>query len=131
MSEISNRIDDAKAKQSYYYNRKAKEKATLPQGQTVRVKLRDNTEWIKAEVDKVLPHRSYIVRTEDGSKYRRNSKHVRFSEESPIILEETAPEEVAEDPANIPRQPQIELKQQSITTRSGRIVKKPMRYRDN
>ena len=60
-----------------------------------------------------------------------NSKHVRFSEESPIILEETAPEEVSEDPTNVPRQTQIEPKQQPITTRSGRMIKKPMRYRDN
>ena len=48
-----------------------------------------------------------------------------------IILEGTAPEEVSEDPANVPQQPQIELKQQSVTTRSGRMIKKPMRYRDN
>jgi len=50
--------------------------------QTVRVKY-DNLspEWHKAEVSKVLPHRSCEVNFDDGS-----TRHVRVSMEPPIVL---------------------------------------------
>jgi len=57
---------------------------SLPVGQTVRIK-HDN-DWRKAEVARVLQHRSYEVRLEDGTTRRCTSRHVRFSSEPPIVL---------------------------------------------
>lgn len=55
------------------------------QGQTVRVKLDNTGDWKKAEVTQCLPFRSYEVQLEDGTKRRRTSKHIRASNESPVV----------------------------------------------
>ena len=90
--EIQSKLAAAKAKQAYYYNRTAKcrenSHSQFQTGQTVRVKLNDKPEWKKATIVEKLPHRSYIVKTDAGTEFRRNSKHVRFSAEPPIIVNE-------------------------------------------
>ena len=141
----------SKQRQASYYNRGAKERPTMSVGQTVRVRY-DESDWRKAEVARVLPHRSYDVRLEDGSTRRRTSRHVRFSSEPPIVVRSdddtsaaVAPE-VATDAASQPRpcrRPKDKRKQPAITpaaaaghpasmtmTRSGRVVKTPARYKD-
>lgn len=50
----------AKARQAHYYNRSAIEGPLLVEGNTVRVKFDDGPEWRKAEIAKVLPHRSLM-----------------------------------------------------------------------
>ena len=145
--ETAGRLQRAQEKQSYYYDKQARQRPCLSTGQTVRVKI-DDTDWRKAEVEKVLPFRSYVVRTEDGSTYRRNAKHVRFSDEPqcidtstevadlvPIPLSNTATAAmpsaahaetaVAAAKSLIKRKQQL---QQPQITRSGRIIRKPTRY---
>ena len=75
-------------KQVEYYNRNAHERPSIPVGQTVRVRFDDRPDWRKAEVAKVLPNRSYEVKFEDGTVRRRTSRHVHFSGEKPIIVDD-------------------------------------------
>ena len=74
----------SKQRQASYYNHGAKEQPALSVGQTVRVRY-DESDWRKAEVARVLRHRSYEVRFKDGTTRRRTSRHVRFSSEPPIV----------------------------------------------
>jgi hypothetical protein len=156
--ETTERLTEAKEIQAKYYNKRAKSRQRLTEGQTVRVKLDDKHSWDKATVDPVLPYRSYIIKTADGSNYRRNSKHVRFSDEPPCIIEtdttgiESIPLKilppVSSDkqvdykhinrPTNI-NQPissfeltkqQTGSDKQQFQTRSGRIINKPARFRE-
>lgn len=46
-------------------------------GQTVRMRF-DDRDWWKREVTKVLPHRSYEIRTKVGPTLRRTSRQVHF-----------------------------------------------------
>ena len=41
------------------------------------MKFDDQSDWRKAEIANVLPHRSYDLRLEDGTVRRRTSRHVR------------------------------------------------------
>ena len=78
-------MTEAKQRQAAYFNRTAKERPALSVGQTVRVRY-DDSDWRKAEVARVLPHRSYEVRFGDGTTRRRTSQHVRFSSEPQIVI---------------------------------------------
>ena len=137
--EVKERIHKSKDLQSFYYDRNAKSKPVLSEGQTVRFKF-DDKDWKKGEVEKTLPYRSYIVRTEDGSSYRRNRRHVRFSNEPPIVVNDTDVETDTSSALPVFSQRKItsqrdcnqlvSTEKQSITTRSGRVVKKPARYSD-
>jgi len=142
----------SKHRQASYYNRGAKERPPLSVGQTVRVRY-DENDWRKGEVARVLPYRSYEVRLDDGTTRRRTSRHVRFSNESPIVIRTAgdvdssaavAPE-VATNAAHQPRphsRPKDKPKQPAskpaatghpspvTKTRSGRLVKTPARYKD-
>ena len=143
-------LTEAKQRQAAYFNRTAKERPALSVGQTVRVRY-DDSDWRKAEVARVLPHRSYEVRFGDGTTRRRTSQHVRFSSEPPIVIrtdngDDTAaagPQTVAKDAAASADQQQRRRrvrqhgKQRAtsssatpVTTRSGRLVKAPARYKD-
>jgi hypothetical protein len=154
------RLAAAKRKQALYYNRNAKPKQQLPVGQTVRVKLKPDSDWHKATVEETLPYRSYTVRLEDGSTRRRTSKHVRFSPEPPIVYQDdtagpATTTTVAPSPTlaptpttrsavkNAPAQsfqsnamrvamhgPTDIVHNNAKFTRSGRQVVKPMRYRE-
>ena len=67
-SEAEAAFTAAKARQALYYNVGAREREPFARSQTVRAKLHpDTAEWCKAEVVKVLPHRSYALRFEDGA----------------------------------------------------------------
>ena len=156
---IREKIIAAKAVQKKYHDRTVKDRSRdhgkLIEGQTVRVKLSDNKdEWRKAQIAETLPFRSYVVKTDDGSIYRRNSKHVRFSAEPPTVFNEndsdpmsvrgtrvceTPPQQQQQSlqpqppqpqPLQPQPQPQPPPQQRIITTRSGRAVVTPMRYRD-
>jgi hypothetical protein len=124
----------AKAKQAVYFNRGAKEREPLGVGQTVRVKYDDRSpEWRKTEVAKVLPHRSYEVKFDDGTTRRRTSRHVRYSKEPPITLHESDDEM---QPSQTPMTSSVIQPSPAsavptvVTTRSGREVIKPACYRD-
>ena len=144
-AETRDNLQQAKLKQAEYYNRHAKAKPELQQGQTVRVNL-NGKEWRKGEIEKVLPFRSYVVRTNDGSTYRRNSRHVRFCNEPPMICDDAdntaapssespdanlthgnaaaaAAAEAAAAPAPMPGK--------QLISRYGRVIRKPARFRDD
>ena len=156
-AETRENLEQAKLKQAEYYNRHSKTKPELQEGQTVRVNLKDK-EWRKGEIEKVLPFRSYVVRTDDGSTYRRNSRHVRFSNEPPIILDtdsavssqSPSSESPARDfsaEANQPRSnaaaataeaaaaaaaaAAASMPAKQLTSRSGRVIRKPARFMDD
>jgi hypothetical protein len=78
-------LSAAKQRQAAYYDRRARVRPTLAVGDTVRTRWNNNDEWEKAEVTRVLPHLSYLLRFENDSTRRRTSKHVRFSNEPPLI----------------------------------------------
>jgi hypothetical protein len=145
-------LEKSKVTQATYYNRTARTKPELSIGQTVRAKFMDA--WRKAEVVKILPHRAYEVRLEDGSTRRRTSRHLRSSPESPIVIKSeplddehpvaipgpscarttTAPpafsgvDEDQPSPGN--EQSENSLPSDRAITRSGRTVRLPTRYRE-
>lgn len=82
-------LQKSKEKQRFYYDRTAKERPSFKEGQVVRAKYRPTDDyWRKAEIKDVLPFRSYNVRFENGNTMKRTSKHVRFSQEDPIRIDE-------------------------------------------
>ena len=88
---VPHKLKEKKAKQTYYYNRGAKELSKLEPGVVVRVKRdRDSKRWAKATVDKEIDIRSYQVRTEDGRTYKRNRRHLRFTKQP--LFRATSPE---------------------------------------
>jgi hypothetical protein len=101
----------------------------------------------RAEITQLLPHRSYNVRFEDGTVRRRTSKHVRFSAEPPIIVDDDSPlpnNGLSKPSAAAARDRTLISGKQSTAslpaaappstaptvTRSGRIVRRPARYND-
>ena len=60
------------------------------------------SDWRKAEITDVLPFRSYNLRFADGTVRRRNSKHIRFSAESPTVYEYDSDEIQTPSPENSP-----------------------------
>ena len=138
-AEIKARLKESKCKQAVYYDRNAKEKPQLEIGQTVRAQIQDGN-WKKAEVEKCLPFRSYVIRTEDGTTYRRNRRHVRISTESPIVfmypddepvIAATPAAETAKRPTAVSTSDHGSARlDPPLKTRSGREIRKPARYRD-
>ena len=79
---VLHKLKERKAKQTYYYNRGAKELSKLEPGVAVRIKPdRDSKRWAKATVDKKVDIGSYKVRTENGHTYRRNRRHLRLTKQ--------------------------------------------------
>ena len=144
-AEAVERARTGKMKQALYYNRSTTERAPLEEGQTVRFQVQQGSEWKKGEINRVLPHRSYEVKTEDGETRRRTSRHVRFSREQPILIENTYPEApstpaprsksqtVGESQGTKARPSEKKAKEghsKNYTTRFGRKVVPPRRFRD-
>jgi hypothetical protein len=132
----------AKQRQACYYNRNTKERPSLEIGQTVRFKEHDQSDWRKGEISRILPHRSYEVQTEDGVTRRRTSKHVKFSREPPIIMDDNSlgsPQSTTrnDDQSSHPVSSNNETVNKHskaanniYVTRAGRAVVKPRRYQD-
>ena len=111
----------------------------------MRFKEHDQSEWRKGEITQQLPFRSYQIKTEDGATRRRTSKHVRFSHESPIVMDDNSIGSAPKIPSagdhkqavpkkTVPDTTTKNLQRQSncsnYITRSGRTVVKPRRYQD-
>lgn len=149
-------LNRSKTRQAKYYNRGSKAKPVLPEGQTVRFKVSDDAdEWQKGEIARALPYRAYQIRLPDGTTRRRTSKHVRFSPEDPIVLDDADTPAVSTTPAadTTPTDPSRQTTDEpatsrakvtrskrpvitppsptapTLTTRSGRAVIRPARYR--
>lgn len=98
--------------------------------------------WKPATVTKQLNTHSYIVKTDEGREIRRNREQLRSSPSSPSTSkshpsvsykEPTTSENADSNHAPVTAQqnsPQIKHTTPSkpITTRSGRVIKKPLRY---
>ena len=144
-----------KDKYKFYYDKHARNQLRpLREGENV-IMLRGK-EWLPAEVSKKHYNpRSYIVKTDNGKRFRRNRKHLRptkshwptpdneesFRNAEPPTLVEINPRETQEEPltSNIPASPQrINTEPNNIqrapssdkTTRSGRIIKTPLKFKD-
>lgn len=132
----------AKRRQAAYYDRGARPRQPLAVGDTVRTRWDPKDDWEKAQITKVLPHRSYQLRFEDGTTRRRTSKHVRFSAEPPLVIRdeiEAAPTAYSAPPPPAPASRSVAerptaTKRPTIAgntvTRSGRHVKRPERLSD-
>ena len=75
------------------------------------------------------------METEDGSKYRRNRKHVRFSQEPPMIRIDTEPDQAIgsepdrpKTPDRVAEQPIQDSQDDVKKSRYGRPIIKPARY---
>jgi len=142
-------LTEAKRRQAAYHDRGAKERPPLQVGQPVRVKIDQSGDWRKAEVARKLPHRSYEVQLEGGTKLRRTSRHVRFTSEPPIIITDggddspSAAPPASDPPAARKTNPDVRVRpakpataaadasvSPATVTRSGRTVKRPARYQD-
>ena len=156
--QTASRLSHAKQQQAAYYDRTARARPQLSVGQTVRFKSSsDADDWKKGEIVNKLPYRSYSIRLPDGTTRRRTSKHVRFSSEPPIVLDDSlcSPKPVSHPPPDdrsdnsagatqpaVHRRPPTTLRRQPsssgqlgqakpppVVTRSGRRIIRPARYR--
>ena len=139
-------------RQAHYYNRGARDLKPLKIQDPVRIAppdgLGQTREWKRGTVTKVLPNRSYEIQS-DGVNYRRNRRHLRFTQrkqQEPLELEDIAPEEFTEssvmkDKTSTKTATDMKLtmesSDESVTskapqpiTRSGREVKEPIRFKD-
>ena len=113
------------------------------------MKFDDKSEWRKGEVTDVLAYRSYNIKTKDGTVRRRNARHVRFSAEPPLIYSDDEPDNnststssscggpvsvntgVYSSSGPTARHAETNLTtKRTVITRSGRLVRKPARYRE-
>ena len=131
-------LEERKLEQKRYYDRSAKALQPLYPNDSVR--MCQKGKWEPAIViDVNETPRSYHVRTPDGSTFRRNRRHllqVPKSDENEQIatagtktisgegLHESPRKDMHE--GNIEQRPTTEY----VTTRSGRVVKKPKRFGD-
>ena len=124
--------------QKRYYDRSAKELEPLHEGDSILI--RKNGTWEPAQV--ITPHptpRSYVIRDANGSILRRNRRVLQKSQNLPPLMttnhnEDPEPEwtadvphtDVTEESASISSSPKA-----TITTKSGRVVKIPARYKED
>lgn len=92
-TSAAERLTASKTIQKNYYDRGTRVRAPLAIGQTVRFKADPlSSDWQKGEIASALPFRSYDIRTEDGSVRRRSSRHIKRSNEPPIVIDDPSPD---------------------------------------
>jgi hypothetical protein len=104
--------------------------APLYPGQKVYMQDTEKQKWTPATVtDLAKEPRSYIVETPNGGAYRRNRTQLRELSAAPKVPKRVKfAEDTKQDP---PEQEQLVTQNpHHITTRSGRVIHKPPRYRD-
>jgi transposase InsO family protein len=147
---VQKRLKQKQAEQKKYYNRSSKH---LSEGDDVFVQREGK--WKPAIVtSKADTPRSFNIMTEDGAQCRRNRVHLRKTynkvRQSPSVRETTESPSQEESKVNSPtmNEPHEQSQQQKtreesqeilrstdetelpVKTRSGRIVRKPERYKD-
>jgi hypothetical protein len=157
--DVHQNLQQRQNKQALYFNRGAKELQPLKDGDVVRVRpLPGQSKWFKAQVSSQEAPRSYQVRTEDGKLYRRNRSHLyKVPENFQVIPDENIVEskvntqtppparKPTEGTLQVPPEPSaLQLPDVSqpdlqpvlpsvsapVSTRSGRIVRRPAYLRD-
>ena len=137
--DTRNKLIVRQQKQKFYHDKNAKPLKELDVGDTVR--LRREKEWIPAKVVEKDKHpRSYHVTTEQGTTYRRNRRDIVKTNEDPVVVKEHLNFENemldSEKPECQSEKVQVRISPSRIPvpeyrTRSGRLVKKPIRYGQN
>ena len=137
--DTRNKLIVRQQKQKFYHDKNAKPLKELDVGDTVR--LRREKEWIPAKVVEKDKHpRSYHVTTEQGTTYRRNRRDIVKTNEDPVVIKEHLNFENemldSEKPECQSEKVQVRISPSRIPvpeyrTRSGRLVKKPIRYGQN
>ena len=156
---VHRNLQQRQTKQALFFNRGAKELQPLKDGDVVRVRpLPGHSRWFKAQVSSQEAPRSYQVHTEDGRVYRRNRLHLYKVPESfhampgediveskvnaPALPPAMKPtEETLQVPSEPPAlqlpdvsppdlQPASPGVPPPVSTRSGRIVRRPAYLRD-
>jgi hypothetical protein len=142
---ISKKLQEIKTKEKHNADRGKKENEEFNSQEKVMLR-KDHQNWIPAEILTQEGHRSYKVKTEDGATYKRNSWHLRHTAtnpqdpapvvcapmpaSSPETAEEALPVEAPPTHSVATPAPQLPpTAHQPQTTRSGRAVIKPARYR--
>ena len=143
----------AKQQQKLYYDRRhgAKPLSTLQPGDSVLVKHDGEKSWkVPATVTGPCAPRSYTVQTESGALLRRNRRHLMASEaassvDAPADQAPTATQQPAAHPeptdtrddsgdttssSPVVPQPGQQTNETAGTTRSGRHVRTPVRFKD-
>ena len=151
----SSKLTTKKTLQKLYYDRGSKELPTISQGEQVRIK--QGKVWNPVMVTShAHTPRSYIVQSPDGSTYRRNRKHILKTKvgnsqpfrigdcddpisqsnekdaggtelasegDTAVSVEESSEEQLPETLEN-------QSSASPLKTRSGRIIRKPNRFKD-
>lgn len=146
--QVSQKLKNRQQRQGTYYNRSARDLDTLATGDCVRIQpLPPNAVWRLGRVLKPVDGRSYEVQLQSGSVIRRNRRHLRrapgvtFSD--PLDMEisiPSQPQAVRQEPAEsvpVPHGVAAEHTPRDtgggdtpVTTRAGRTVVQPRRYKD-
>ncbi|XP_062574843.1 uncharacterized protein K02A2.6-like [Saccostrea cucullata] len=149
-NDLKMRMETRKTRQKLYFDRHAgRELRPLHSGEKIVIK--HGKDWIPGNVMSEQSNRSYIVKTNDGTKYRRNRKHIRptaaqfkhhqsaeteiSDSANPTKTKETPGEnlqEVASSPqsSDLPKLPETITRSSTIVTRSGRVVIPPKKFDD-
>ena len=147
--EIHTKQRSMQERQKRYFDRDAKDLPPLPCGSEVRIQPFEGHRWGRGTVIKQVDPKSYLVRRENGSVERRNRKHLRHTKEQSLtdpngkedeaeyywqreetteeITERNTPEPTTK-PMNTPEPIEThneETNKTNVTTRSGRVVRKP------
>lgn len=141
IDNVPNKLSKVRSVQNDFANRKSRQTKTLFEGDSIRIQ-RSKRDWCGGTIiSKHEQPRSYIVKTDDGRIYRRNSHHIRatkakISPEFNVQLDHI-PSEIQRN--EIPLQPEpretesqqrtaIESNEQHYVTRAGRVSRPPARY---
>ena len=116
---------DRQLNQQHYYDRSVKPLPSLQTGDVVRV--RHNNTWQQGIINsKCNSPRSYNVDIETGLTIRRNRRAIIKTAEPPPVCEPFIDNDLPVTSNRIDAQPVT----QQVTTRSGRVVRAPVRFKD-
>ncbi|XP_061760196.1 uncharacterized protein K02A2.6-like [Nerophis ophidion] len=141
-------VRENQLRQARNYNRGAKPLRPLQNGERVRVQsqVAGHTYWAPASVVRQDRNRSYAVKMENGTVLRRNRRHLRPSPGVSPTSESTGRNPPTPTPGGVtpqpcspdyvtpqscsPAEPDPQTTQAGVTTRFGRVVRRPAHLRD-
>ena len=103
-------------KKKPYYGVGVNARPTLAVGRTVHAKMDDTLEWHKAQINEMLPYRSFTIQLDDGTTRRRTSMHIRFWSEPAIVFQDDDMSSATPDQPQPPVAPVDHLEQAGPTT---------------
>jgi hypothetical protein len=125
-------LRERQLKQKYYYDRNTRHLPNLQTGDVVRIK--HNAKWVRGTVTGLhTSPRSFLVKTDSGTILRRNRRHlIKTSEQAylPSMGEEIEDEGAVHRNFSTPQSTAVEETSPKQTTRSGRVVRQPARFKD-